>query len=169
MLPRGIHNSSLSNEPLVRSALTRAKHGWQDHSNWCTISWSKEPSKRYLQVRGHDLLPEGINGHVHVACSTIDSHSSRSWNRTVVVAAFRLCRAPQENDECPSTVGTACSTQRPRQGETRKSGLTVTLYLNELLIKYVNSKVDRSAFSHNGFPPVGPWHLVGATMDNTLD
>ena len=51
----------------------------------------------------------------------------------------------------------------------RNKRLTVSLYLNELLIKYVNSKVDRSAFSHHGFPPVGPWHLVGATMDNTLD
>ena len=53
-------------------------------------------------------------------------------------------------------------------GETGKRP-AVALYLDELLIKYVNSEVDRSSFSHHGFPPVGPWHLVGATMDNTLD
>ena len=51
----------------------------------------------------------------------------------------------------------------------REIRLAVALYLDELLFKYVNSKVDRSSFSHHGFPPVGPWHLVGATMDNTLD
>ena len=51
----------------------------------------------------------------------------------------------------------------------REKRPAVALYLDELLIKYVNSKVDRATFSHHGFPPVGPWHLVGATMDNTLD
>ena len=73
---------------------------------------------------------------------------------------------PQKNGEAKhggQQFNTSTST-----GETGKR-LIVSLYLNELPIKYVNSEVDRSSFSHHGFPPVGPWHLVGATMDNTLD
>ena len=74
----------------------------------------------------------------------------------------------EKNGKAKPNTAARCLTIRQRQGETEKRQ-AVTLYVNELLIKIVNSKVDRSSFSHHGFPPVGPWHLVGATMDNTLD
>ena len=99
-----------------------------------------------------------------MACLTAVSLLSKvEENR--VVAAFRLCT---KNGKAKPVTAASSLTHRHRRVKRGKRP-TVALYLDELLIKYVNSKVDRSAFSHNGFPPVGPWHLVGATMDNTLD
>ena len=83
----------------------------------------------------------------------------------MVVAAVRLWK---KNGMAKPVTAANGLTQRHRQVKHEKR-LAVAHYLDELLIKYVNSKVDRSSFSHHGFPPVGPWHLVGATMDNTLD
>ena len=99
----------------------------------------------------------------HVAHCTV---ARATLEKTGVVAAFRLCSS-LEKGECP--VQRHIVQHNDVDMVKREKGTAVSLYLNELLIKYVNSKVDRSAFSHNGFPPVGPWHLVGATMDNTLD
>ena len=102
-----------------------------------------------------------------LACD-VDSVLSfeQNWNKKLVVAAFRLWR---ENGKMSAQdIGPLVQHRFDRLVK-RNKRLTVSLYLNELLIKNVNSEVDRSAFSHNGFPPVGPWHLVGATMDNTLD
>ena len=36
-------------------------------------------------------------------------------------------------------------------------------------LKCVNSKVNSVSILPNGFPQMGPWHLVGATMEITLD
>ena len=36
-------------------------------------------------------------------------------------------------------------------------------------IKSVNSEVHSVNILPNGFPQLGPWHLVGATMEITLD
>ena len=36
-------------------------------------------------------------------------------------------------------------------------------------IKVSIQKSGRSTFSHLGFPQLGPWHHVGATMEITLD
>ena len=41
-----------------------------------------------------------------------------------------------------------------------------------LQIKYIEMSIrssDRSTFSHLGFPHLGPWQHLGATMDSTLD
>ena len=84
----------------------------------------------------------------------------------MVVAAFRLWR--KNGKMSAQDIGPLVQHRFDRQVKQEKR-LIVALYLDELLFKYVNSKVDRSSFSHHGFPPVGPWHLVGATMDNTLD
>ena len=142
---------------MVRSALTGYKRLTRS-LNWCTIFWPRKPQKIHLQVRGHACC---LVFHVW---STAFCHVSKIGKRWL----SQLPGYGGERNGVSQVLRAVVQHQIDRQVR-REKRLTVALYLDELLIKYVNSKVDRSSFSHHGFPPVGPWHLVGATMDNTLD
>ena len=71
--------------------------------------------------------------------------------KTEVITAFRLWR--KNGMERPGTAASG-STQNDTTVKHEKR-LAVSLYLDELLIKYVNSKVGQSSVSRNGFPPCG--------------
>ena len=114
-------------------------------SNWCTISGSKEPQKIHLQVRGHACC---LVFHV---MSTAFCHLSKIEKG----GCYRGDQAMQYSEKTVKPITAAiCLTYRQRQVKPEKRP-AVSLYLNELLIKYVNSEVDRSSVSHHGFPPGG--------------
>ena len=71
--------------------------------------------------------------------------------KTEVVAATRLWK---KNGLVRPNTAASGSTQNDTTVKPEKRP-AVSLYLDELLIKYVNSEVDRSSVSHNGFPPGG--------------
>ena len=56
--------------------------------------------------------------------------------------------------------------KRHRRGETRKKDECFPLRRRITKLKCVNSEVNSVSILPNGFPQVGPWHHVGATMEN---
>ena len=59
--------------------------------------------------------------------------------------------------------------QRHQRGETRNKASCFNLLKMNSQVKSVNSEVRSVSSLPTGFPQMGPWHHVGATMEITLD
>ena len=132
----------LPSEPLVWSA-TRAKTAYKIRELVHNF-WIEKTSQIHLQVRGH-------------ACCLVFHVSSTAFchlSKIEIKSGCRSFQAMQTAKKARPNTAAHSSTQTDTTVKPEKRP-AVALYLDELLIKYVNSEVDRSSVSHNGFPPGG--------------
>ena len=116
---------------------------------------NQRPKRPHLQERGHACCLV-----LHVWLTALSK-----VEKTVVVAAVRLCMSQKKGE---AGYGGKWFNKATTTGETGKTNCC-TLLKQIINIKMSLQKPGQSTFSHLGFPQMGPWHHVGATMENTLD